>query len=63
MADAVRLFGVIIYWVGYLSTFGYLTFFDDYQYTWWNWIIVLPINGFLAFMWPVYWAIIRPFFS
>lgn len=45
------------------GTFVFLTFFDDYAYTWWNWIIVVPINGFLAGIWPVYWLIVRPLFG
>ena len=40
--------------------FGKLTFFDGYTYTWWNWIIVVPINGFLAEIWPIYWLLLRP---
>ena len=31
-----------------LATFVRLSFFDDYTYTWWNWIVVVPINLFLA---------------
>ena len=52
--------GWIIYWVGNVATFAKLTFFDDYHYTGWNWLIVVPINEILAAMWPVYWVILRP---
>lgn len=41
------------------ATFIYLTFFDGYVYNWWNWIIALPVNGFLATIWPLYWGIIK----
>lgn len=54
---------LIIYNVGALATFGKLTFFDDYNYTWWNWIIVVPLNAMLAGMWPVYWLVVKPLFS
>ena len=53
----------VVYWVGNIGTFIKLTLFDNYVYTWWNWIIVLPMNEFLAMIWPVYWAILRPFFG
>ena len=50
---------IIIYMVGWLGTFIYLTFFDNYIYTSWNWIIVLPINIFLSGIWPIYWGILN----
>lgn len=53
----------VAYWIGHIATFTKLTFFDDYEYTWWNWIIVIPINEFLAIIWPIYWVIFRPFFQ
>lgn len=52
-----------VYILGNLATFVKLTFFDHYAYTAWNWIIVVPINELLAAMWPIYWAIIKPFFG
>lgn len=54
---------LLAYYIGAPITFIYLTFFDGYQYTWWNWIFVVPINGFLSAMWPIYWAVLRPFFG
>lgn len=54
---------VVIYIIGNLATFAKLTFFDDFNYTWWNWIIILPLNEFLAIIWPLYWLIIRPIFG
>jgi len=50
----------IIYQLGALATLAKLTFFDGYVYTWWNWIIALPVNVFLSEIWPLYWLIIRP---
>ncbi len=50
----------ILYQLGALATFIKLTFFDHYEYTWWNWLIVVPINAFQAEIWPIYWLIIRP---
>jgi hypothetical protein len=50
----------IVWQFGSVATFIKLTFFDGYIYTWWNWIIVVPINLFLGEIWPIYWAILRP---
>lgn len=41
-------------------TFVYLSFFDGYVYTWWNWLIAVPANIFLSTIWPIYWLILRP---
>lgn len=48
-----------IYVIGNIATFIYLTFFDDYGYTWWNWTIAISINFFLAMIWPIYWGILH----
>lgn len=40
-----------------LATFAYLTFFDGYIYTWWNWIFAIPLNAILSELWPLYWLI------
>jgi len=48
-----------IYTVPFWVTFIYLTFFDDYAYTAWNWLIVIPINLFLSMIWPIYWTILH----
>jgi hypothetical protein len=58
-ARQVKTLALVIYWIGNAATFIKLTFFDGYVYNWWNWIIVLPLNEFLAAIWPLYWAIIR----
>jgi len=50
---------VTVYLLGDGITFIYLTFLDGYVYNWWNWIIAIPINLFLAQLWPLYWGIIR----
>ena len=52
-----------IYNIGLIATFGKLTFFDGFVYTWWNWIVAVPANGVLSVFWPVYWPIIRPVFG
>jgi hypothetical protein len=54
---------VVVYLLGNLATFLKLTFLDGYHYTWWNWIVALPVNEFLGVIWPAYWAIIRPIFG
>ncbi len=38
----------IAYQIGAWGTFGYLTFFDGYAYTWWNWLIAVPVNIFMG---------------
>lgn len=63
MKQALGVAAIWLYWIGNLATFGKLTFFDGYVYNWWNWIIVLPINEFLAMIWPIYWLILRPIFG
>lgn len=52
------IFG-IIWTTGTIGTFIYLTFFDGFVYNAWNWIIAIPLNGFLASMWPIYWLILH----
>lgn len=47
-------------YLGTFPTFIYLCFFDGYIYNWWNWIIVIPINLFLSYWFPIYWLILRP---
>jgi hypothetical protein len=44
----------VIIWIG---TFIYLTFFDFplTDYNWWNWMVILPLNAFQSFFWPIYW--------
>lgn len=54
---------VALYQIGALATFGKLTFFDDYPYSWWNWVIVVPLNAVLSELWPIYWLIVRPLFG
>lgn len=63
MKDALGGLALIGYYIGGFATFGKLTFFDCFAYTWWNWVIVLPLNSFLAAVWPGYWLIIRPIFG
>lgn len=50
---------VTLYIAVQLFTFAYLTFFDGYGYTSWNWLIVVPVNFFLATIWPIYWGLLR----
>lgn len=58
----MKMLAILIYVLGNVGTFIKLTFLDGYQYTWWNWIVALPVNEFLGAIWPVYWAILRPVF-
>ena len=59
MGTLKALFVGIAYWIIDAGTFVYLTFFDGYVYTWWNWIIAIPVNIFLSTIWPFYWAILH----
>jgi hypothetical protein len=61
--DRLGPIAFIVWQLGSVVTFIKLTFFDDYIYTWWNWIIVVPINLFLGEIWPIYWLILRPIFG
>jgi hypothetical protein len=45
--------------IGALLTFAKLTFFDDYPYNGWNWLVAIPVNAFLSEIWPIYWALLR----
>jgi hypothetical protein len=58
----MRLILILIWQLGSIATFIQLTFLDGYVYTWWNWIIAIPVNLFLAEIWPIYWIILRPLF-
>lgn len=45
---------------GDAATFIYLLFFNGAKFNWWNWVIIGPIDFFLAGIWPIYWMILRP---
>lgn len=30
---------------------------DGTQYNWWNWIFIIPLDAFLAAIWPIYWVL------
>lgn len=49
------------YVLGDLATLVYLIFFDGTKYTWWNWLIIVPVDVFLATIWPIYWAVLNPY--
>ncbi|MBV2180959.1 MAG: hypothetical protein KUL86_06950 [Castellaniella sp.] len=53
---------MLAYYGGAWISFIYLVFFDGYVYTWWNWLIAVPISFFLSGVWPIYWLILRPAF-
>lgn len=44
------------------ATFVFLTFYDGYIYTSWNWLIAVPVNLFVSQFWPLYWLIWRHLF-
>lgn len=49
----------LMYHIGSLGTLIFLTFFDGYNYTAFNWIIAIPVNIFLSSIWPLYWLVLR----
>lgn len=48
--------------IGGLTTLVWLMVEDWPDINWWNWIIFIPVNFFLAEIWPIYWLILRPLF-
>jgi len=48
---------ILLWQLPALATFIYLTFYDGYIYNSWNWIIAIPINMFLAEIYPMYWLL------
>ena len=63
MSDRTKLALLMIWQLISIATFVKLTFFDGYAYNWWNWIIAISVNLFLAEIWPIYWLILRPIFG
>lgn len=49
----------LIYILIDIGTFIYLTFFDGYEYNAWNWLIAIPVNLFMATIWPLYWGLLH----
>lgn len=49
----------MLYFLGGLATTIFLTFFDGYPYSGWNWLVAVPVNLFLGMMWPIYWIGLR----
>jgi hypothetical protein len=60
--NALRWLLILAYPLGGLATFVKLTFFDCFAYTWWNWLLAVPLNVLISSGWPVYW-LIRPLLS
>lgn len=59
MKNGIGAAAILIYEAVVAGTFVYLTFFDGYVYNGWNWIIAVPVNGFLSAIWPIYWGILH----
>ena len=45
----------VLYHMGSIGTAIFL--FVDTNWSWWNWILLIPLNLFLAEIWPVFWFI------
>lgn len=52
-----------VWQIGSISTAIYLIFFDGIDYNGWNWIFLIPLNLFLAEIWPIYWIVLGPIFG
>lgn len=63
MNERVRGAAFLVYELAAIGNFIFLTFFDGYPYTWWNWAIAIPVNILLSQIWPIYWVILRPLFG
>lgn len=61
--DDGQVWAIAAWQLGALATLARLSFFDGFTYTWWNWIVAIPANLFLAEIWPIYWLILRPLFG
>lgn len=59
MQERGAFLAFLAYQVVGIFTFVYLTLFDGYVYNAWNWIVAVPVNAFLAEIWPLYWGILR----
>ena len=56
----MRAILLAIYVLGDLATTVKLIFFDCYSYTWWNWLIAVPVDFFEGTIWPIYWCVLHP---
>lgn len=54
---------LIVHLIASTATQIFLIFFNGYGYTWWNWIIAIPLDLFLGEIWPIYWLVLRPLFG
>lgn len=58
MKDNVMATLLIVAWMtADIGTFAYLMVNDWAYFNAWNWIIMVPINIFLAQLWPIYWPL------
>ncbi len=60
MSDGLQRLLWSLYFLADLATTGFLIWEDWDDMTWWNWIIIVPIDIFLGTIWPIYWLILRP---
>lgn len=49
---------VAIYVIGNVATFVFLISQDLPGFNAWNWLVLIPIDLFLAQIWPIYWGIL-----
>lgn len=51
---------LLVFWqIAAFATFVFLMIEDWPDIGPVNWLILVPLNGFLAQIWPVYWAILH----
>ncbi len=59
----MRTAALIVFLLGDALTFAYLMAADWPTLNAWNWLIVVPINLFLATIWPIYWGVLHWLFG
>lgn len=60
---AVAAILIWIYYAGLITTFIVLIREVPSHLAFWRWILLVPIDGFLSSIWPIYWVIIKPLFG
>lgn len=63
MKELLQKLGIAAWIIIDALTFVFLMVKDWPDISWWNWIIIVPINIFLSTIWPIYWLILWPIFG
>jgi len=52
-------FLIAAYVIADIATLVYLLVMDAPDFNAWNWLIIIPVDIFLAQIWPIYWAVLH----